>query len=164
MPAIFQNPIFSDDLVSSTELNRQTGRVLDKALERPVTITRNDQHFALLRRDEMSCHVKRATYSEIVFELLNTVFLLLNGNKMGCEHPYGWLSVFDSDELHQFVEEVVGTYRSVSLSEDKWEQLDTLIHEWHESAIAAISADLADAWSDETMEIPLTQPANVACS
>lgn len=41
--------VYGDELITATELNRQPGRVLDTAWERPVTITRNKQHFALLR-------------------------------------------------------------------------------------------------------------------
>ena len=55
-----KNSIYSDELISATELNRQPGRVLDIAQERPVTITRNDHAFALLRREQMAGLVKAA--------------------------------------------------------------------------------------------------------
>ena len=45
--------VYGDELITATELNQQPGRVLDLAMEHPVTITRNDQHFILLRREEM---------------------------------------------------------------------------------------------------------------
>jgi hypothetical protein len=159
-----QNPIFSDDLVSATDLSRQTGRILDRALERPITISRNDHHFALLRREEIAYHVKKAAYSQLMVELLNVAFLLLNGKEIGCEHSYGWLNVFDLDELREFVREIVGAYRLVNSSESNWEQLDALIHEWHESAIAISSEALAEAWNDELKEVPLTLPFTVSCS
>jgi len=62
--------IYSDELITATELNRQSGRVLDKALEPPVTITRNDQSFALLRREEVTFLVKAATQSKAVFGVI----------------------------------------------------------------------------------------------
>jgi hypothetical protein len=80
--------IYSDELITATELNRQPGRVLDKALEHPVTITRNDQSFALLRREEVNSLVKAATQSKAVFETLTVAFSLLLGEKIGFEHPY----------------------------------------------------------------------------
>ena len=46
--------VYGDELITATELNRQPGRVLDLTMDRPITITRNDQHFALLRRDEIA--------------------------------------------------------------------------------------------------------------
>lgn len=158
MPATIQSPIFSDDLVSATELNRQSGSILDKAAERPITITRNDQHFVLLRREEAACQVKRAVYSETVFELLNTAFTLIASGNIGSEHPYGWINVFDSDELKIFVREVVEAYRTVTSGKENWDYLDAVIHEWHESAIAINSPELMEAWNSDYEEVPLTSP------
>ncbi len=78
--------LFGDQLVTATELNRRSGAILDMALSKPVTITRNDQHFALLRR-------------ELVAQLSAL-----------------------SDQVSMYAEAVEG-----------------VIHEWHESAIAAES-------------------------
>ncbi|MHC5831090.1 MAG: hypothetical protein ACYT04_87800, partial [Nostoc sp.] len=103
--------IYSDELITATELNRQPGRVLDKALERPVTITRNDQSFALLRREEVTFLVKTATHSKAVFEALTVAFSLLLGKEIGFEHPYGWLSVFEEDDLQDFIKELSEAFR-----------------------------------------------------
>lgn len=152
------NNAYSDELITATELNRQPGRVLDKALDHPVTITRNDQSFALLRREEVTYLVKAARQSRIVCEVLNVAFRLLLGQKIGSEHPYGWLRVYDADELQEFITEVSETYRLADSSNRAWEQLDDIIHEWHESAIALVSAEIAAAFRDEFDEVPLTQP------
>ncbi|GAX45560.1 hypothetical protein NIES4075_65810 [Tolypothrix sp. NIES-4075] len=150
--------IFSDELITATELNRQPGRVLDKALEHPVTITRNDQFFALLRREEVTFLVKTATQSKTVFEVLTVAFSLLLGKEIGFEHPYGWLRVFDSEDLQDFIKEVSEAFRLIDSSSTTWNMIDAIIHEWHESAIAIASPELAAAFSDEIDEVPLTQP------
>ncbi|MBW4615410.1 MAG: hypothetical protein KME21_19465 [Desmonostoc vinosum HA7617-LM4] len=144
--------IYSDELITATELNRQPGRVLDKALERPVTITRNDQSFALLRREEVTSLVKTATQSQAVFEALTVAFSLLLGKKIGFEHPYGWLSVFDFDELQEFITELSEAFRLINSSTTAWEMIDAIIHEWHESSIAIASPELAAAFSAENDE------------
>lgn len=151
--------IFSDELITATELNRQPGRVLDKALEHPVTITRNDQSFALLRREEVTFLVKTATQSKTVFELLTVAFSLLLGKEIGFENRYGWLRVFDSDDLQDFIKEVSEAFRLIDSSSTTWNMIDAIIHEWHESAIAIASPELAAAFSDEIDEVPLTQPS-----
>ena len=156
------NNAYSDELITATELNRQPGRVLDKALEHPVTITRNDQSFALLRREEVTFLVKAARQSRTVFEVLNVAFRLLLGQKIGSEHPYGWLRVFDSDELQDLIAEVSEAYRLADSSNLIWDQLDDIIHEWHESAIALVSSEIAAAFSDRFDEVPLTQPDAVS--
>jgi hypothetical protein len=146
------NSIYSDELVTATELNRQPGRILDKALEHPITITRNDQSFALLRREDVALFVKTAQHSREIVELLNTAFRLLLNQKIGAEHPYGWLGAFDADELNEFINEVISAYRSVALQETKnfdkaWNELEAIIHEWYESALAIANPDLESAFT-----------------
>ncbi|MBD2502209.1 hypothetical protein [Anabaena azotica] len=151
--------IFADDLVTATELNRQPGKILDRALERPVTITRNDQSFALLRRDHVTALVKVATQSKSLFEALTVAYCLLTGKKIGFEHPFGWLSVFDSDELQEFIKEVSEAFRLIDSSSTGWDMIEAIIHEWHESAIAITSDELAAAFRAEIDEVPLTKPS-----
>ncbi|OUL36224.1 hypothetical protein BV372_08440 [Nostoc sp. T09] len=159
MSLAFVNNAYLDELISATELNRQPGHILDKAAKHPVTITRNGQFFALLPREEVTCLVKTATQSKTVFESLTVAFSLLLGKEIGFEHPYGWLSVFDSDELQEFIKELSKAFRLVDSSTTAWEMIDAIIHEWHESAIAISSPELAAAFNDETDEILLTQPS-----
>ncbi|MBO3464202.1 hypothetical protein G7B40_038275 [Aetokthonos hydrillicola Thurmond2011] len=142
--------IYSDELITATELNRQPGRVLDKALERPVTITRNDQSFALLRREEVTSLVKSATQSKAVFEALTVAFSLLLGKEIGFEHPYGWLSLFDKDELQEFIKELTEAFRLIDSSTTAWEMIDALIHEWQESSIVIASPELRAAFNADT--------------
>jgi len=140
--AIFSNA-YSDELVTATELNRQPGKVLDKAYEHPITITRNDQSFALLRREDVAYLVKGVTQSKAVFEALSVAFRLLLGQKIGYEHPYGWLRVFDADELQEFIKEVSEAFRLTDTSNQAWDLIDATIHEWHESAIAKLTEGIA---------------------
>ena len=157
--------IYSDELITATELNRQPGRVLDKALEHPVTITRNDQSFALLRRENVAAFVKAAQRSKEIVELLSTAFRLLLKQKISTEHPYGWLLVFDSDELNEFIDEVTQAYHLVDLDEKAWNELDAIIYEWHESALAISNPELRAAFSqisDEEIALSPSQIDNVA--
>lgn len=98
--------LFGDQLATATELNRRSGAILDMALSKPV-ITRNDQRFALLRR-------------ELVAQLSAL-----------------------SDQVSMYAEAVEG-----------------VIHEWHESAIAAESEVLDEAFEAESEPIALTPPSN----
>lgn len=157
------NLIYSDELITATELNRQPGRVLDKALEHSVTITRNDQSFALLRRENVASFVKAAQHSREIVELLNTAFRLLLKQKIGTEHPYSWLGVFDEDELNEFIDELMSVYRSIDLYEKAWDELEVIIHEWHESSLAIANPDFEAACSQkssEREEVSLSQPIN----
>jgi len=149
--------IYGDELISATELNRHPGQVLDRALEHPVTITRNEHAFALLRREEMADLVKAAAQTRVVVEVINVAYLLSQGKETGSDYPYGWLKVFDTEELNELVTETINAFRLGSDTRD-WGMLDAVIHEWHESAIAINSPELEKAFSDELDEVPLTKP------
>lgn len=150
--------IFGDELIQAKELNRRPGQVLDKALSHPVTITRNNEFFTLIRREDISSLVNQADQTKEVFELTSAAFLLLHGGEIDTTHPFGWLHAFDTDEIQELVKEVTSAYRKAEFADEYREELQAVIHEWHESAIAIQSDDLTDAWDSPAGEIPLTQP------
>lgn len=157
MAASTSRSIFSDELVKATELNRTPGQILDKALSRPITIARNDEFFTLMRRDEISDIVHSANGTKKAIELVSAAFLALHGD-IDSAHPFGWLRAFDADELQELVMEVMAAYRKAECASECWEELEAVIYEWRESAIAVLSEDLADAWHSPNAEIPLTPP------
>ena len=150
--------IFSDELIQAKELNRRPGQALDKALSHPVTITRNNEFFTLIRREDIASLINQANQTKEVFELTNAAFLMLHGNDIDTTHPFGWLRAFDTDEIQALIKEVTAIYRKVEFAAEYGEELQAVIHEWHESAIAMQSDDLADAWDSPVGEVPLTQP------
>ncbi|MDB9342035.1 hypothetical protein PN456_00115 [Nodularia spumigena CS-586/05] len=64
-----------------------------------------------------------------------------------------------ANELQDFIKEVSEAFRLTDTSNEAWDVIDAIIHEWRESAIAIASPDLAAAFNDQTDEIPLTQPS-----
>lgn len=158
MNATRSHSIFGDELIQAKELNRRPGQVLDKALCHPVTITRNDEFFTLIRREDISILVKQSDQTKEVLELTCAAFLLLHGGDIDATHPFGWLQAFDADELQELVAEVISAYRKAEFAAEYREELRAVIHEWHESAIAIQSDDLAEAWKSPAEEVPLIQP------
>ena len=150
--------VYGDELITATELNRSSGRILDLAMDRPITITRNDQHFALLRRDEMALLVKAVAFSLRVFEVTAAAYRLRLGEQIGSENIYGWLKVFDKDELSELIVEIEKDYRLAESEPAAWDRIEATIYEWHESAIAISSPEVAAAFSDEIDEVLLTKP------
>lgn len=149
--------VYSDELFSATDLNRKSGLVLDRALERPVTITRGDHSFALLPREDAAKLMKAASQLKAAFELIVASSKLRNGEGIGSGHLYGWLEVFDPEELSELNAEIHSAVQHC-LDAGDWDMFDAVIHEWHESAMAIESPELAAAFSDEIDEVPLTQP------
>lgn len=152
-------PQFSDEIIKATALNRTPGAILDKASSNPVTIIRNDECFALLDRRLFAQLVTEANQSGKVLDVIHAAFQVLSGDSLAIESHYGWLSAFDSDEIKDFVSEVLCAFRKAPLIEDGWEELEAIVHEWHESAIAVLSNDLDDAFSNEVDEVLLSEPS-----
>lgn len=152
-------PQFSDEIIKATALNRTSGAVLDKASINPVTIVRNEECFALLKRDEFARLVAEADHAGKVTEVLCAAFQAMQGKSLATESLYGWLRAFDKDEIQDLVTEVLEAFHNAPVVVDGWEELEAVIHEWHESAIAILSDDLTDAFSTESDEVPLTAPS-----
>lgn len=152
------NAVYSDDLFTATDLNRQSGQVLDRALDHPVTITRNDQAFALLSREKMANWIKAVSNLRDALEIIGAISQLRTGESIDSRHIYGWVRVFDAEELADLEKEIHSAVRHCS-DAGSWDLLDTVIHEWRESAIAIESSELAAAFDDEIEQVLLTQPS-----
>jgi hypothetical protein len=106
----------------------------------------------------MAGHIKAAAMTRVVVEVINVAYQLSQGKEIGDNHEYRWMKAFDTSELNELVAEVMNAY-SVGYDTGNWDDLDVVIHEWHESAIAINSPELEKAFSDEKDEVPLTPPA-----
>jgi hypothetical protein len=142
---------FEDELFSATDLNRRAGYVLDRALQHPVTITRNEQAFALLPREHMSKLIETARHTQTLFDLVNVAVRLIQSHDISLEHSNRWLKAFDTEEINELLVELFDAYSQAQHSED-WTILTTTIHEWKESAMAISSQELAEAFDEETEE------------
>jgi hypothetical protein len=106
----------------------------------------------------MALLVKAATVSLTVFEVMAAAYRLRLGESISSEHPYAWLKVFDSDELCELIGELEKAYRVAESEPGSWNAIEIIIYEWHESAIALSSPELAAAFNDEIDEVLLTPP------
>jgi superfamily I DNA/RNA helicase len=66
-----------------------------------------------------------------------------------------WLSAFDKDDLQSLVKELIEAMQLIDPREDGFKELQSVIHEWQESARAIQSNEVSD---DEPDEVPLTNP------
>jgi hypothetical protein len=79
----------------------------------------------------------------------------LSQNQPTSNDFFAWLNVFDIDELQDFIHELL------IASAKSTEEIDAVLHEWNESAIAIASPALAEAFQSETDEVALTDPSVV---
>ena len=133
--------LYSDCLFSSSELNRRSGYVLDTALTKPVTITRNNDSFALLKRELMANMAKGIEQMDNVSQLMNVAYRLSSGQFVESNNEFKWVEKFDSEERSELVNEVYSALE-LAKSTDDWDEVAAVIHEWRESALAIDSDDL----------------------
>jgi hypothetical protein len=125
-----------------------------------VTISRNNEQFALLRRDQAAQLVRAVNVIHVAIEALSAVHSAIGG-----ESPTGgmsWLKIYEKDDLQRLCSELLEVTRSASVGSGDWGQVETVIHEWRESAIVAMSGVIdAAMFNDQAEESPLPHPDEV---
>lgn len=158
--AIEFNPLFSDEVFTSTELNRHVGTILDHARRRPVTISRNNELFALLRREQAAKLVGTVNRIIRAVSVLSAARTAITGGQI--PEPFRWLEVYEKDDLEKLVTEVLSAMLSAASCESDWDDVEVLIHEWRESALAARSGVLDSAmYNEPSEEVPLEHPEEI---
>jgi hypothetical protein len=145
--------VFQDEVVRATDLNRSSGEILTKASRRPVTIVRNDETFALMRRDIATLWSKEASYATHLLELISNALL----HRDALESEYKWLGAFESDQLNEMAGELIESYRNAIRTRD-WETFDAILYEWSESGWAALNVEHDEAFHAAGEEKPVPSP------
>lgn len=148
--------VFADEVYSSTDLNRRSAEVLNHARLRPVTISRNTEQFALLRREEAARLVQTVKVLGGVVELLSEIQSAIAGQTPS--HKFLWLKIFDKDDLKKMFSAVLGSTRNAFLENASFEDVEAVIHEWMESGSVAQSGVLESAMFEFAEEVPLPVP------
>jgi hypothetical protein len=142
--------ILQDEVVRATDLNRASGEVLNKASRTPVTIVRNEETFALMRRDVAAGWRKEATFAAHLTQVM--WHALAHPSSMGPE--FDWIGAFDEEDRREMVDELMNLYRK-AIRDGSWDDLEAGIHEWSESGWAARSSELKKAFDAPDERIPL---------
>ena len=148
--------LFADEVYFSTDLSRRAGEVLNHARRGPVTISRNKEQFALLKREHVAELVGTAGQFGPILDLLEGALSKIEGK----EPPpvLGWLKAFDTDDLRKMIREVLFASVNALRETGDWESVNAIIHEWHESGLVA-GNEVLDAASQATSEkIPIPDP------
>jgi hypothetical protein len=155
--------VFSDEVYTSTDLNRRAGEVLNHAREHPVTISRNNEQFALLKREQAARLVRLVDRTSAILTLLSEVHAVIHGDNPS--PPFAWLIIFEKDDLQKLCSEVLGAVGKAAGGIRDWDEVAGVIHEWRESAIVAKSGVLDHAmFHEEADEVPLPDPREISDS
>src|SRR5437879_2801140 len=97
--------IFGDEVYTSTDLNRRSGEVLNHARLRPVTISRNNEQFSLVRKEEAASGFR--VLNHIQFAM--TVLIGVQQAAAGEQPPpaVSWINIYDKDDIQKLGSEVL---------------------------------------------------------
>jgi hypothetical protein len=147
--------LFGDQVFSATDLNRRGGEVLNRARTHPVTISRNNEQFALVRREYAAGLVSAVSHLSNVLSLTRSVHAVLADKPVA--ESMSWIKAFDAEDLSGMVDEITAA-TDTALDTGDWEPLDALMHEWRESAFAISSGVLKDAMNEPADPTPVRRP------
>lgn len=149
--------LYSDEVFTATELNRRVGTVLDRARVGPVTISRNNELFALVRREYAAGMIQLVRQMQAALETLAAIHSALSGEPLSAQ--FCWLDAFEKDDLARMNAEVFSSVGEAVSGAVEWNEVEALTHEWKESALVAKSGVLLAALSEDSAEeYPLLHP------
>lgn len=152
--------LFSDEVFTSTDLNRRSAEVLNRASKNPVTISRNNEWFALLRREQAADLVKGLAQTVMVIQMAQGAVAIRQNEPQSIPAALSWMKAFDEEERLTMLSEVFAACVQAS-EEGDWNSVDDIIHQWHESAIVIESGILQRAMASESDEQQLPDPNTV---
>jgi hypothetical protein len=150
--------VFADEVYSSTDLNRRHTQVLNQARKGPVTISRNNEQFALMKRSWAASLFKAVRSIGETLELIQVTVAAMEGKEVPAR--FEWLQAFDKGDLMQMVDELIAVTKAAMDGSREWEDVAGLVHQWHESSLAAAGGVLDRALADDLDETPLTDPSS----
>lgn len=151
MTPMMRYPMFADEVISSTELTRNTSEVLDQALKGPVTISRRSEQFALLSRSTAARMTRTLVAATLAVEHLEEILRVKATHRARAAH-YSWMQVYEKDDLEKFQSELMeATLRALS-DEGEPSEVGDLIHEWRESGMAVQSGVIDNVMHDPSVE------------
>ena len=152
--------LFSDEVFSSTDLNRRLGEVLNRARKNPVTIARNNERFALVKREHAATLVRGIKQMADALNVVRGDVALRKNRPDAVPAAAAWMKAFDEEDRLSMLEEILdGCIRaSTDDAADQWENVGDLIHQWRESAAVVESGVLRDAMAAEVQEQEITDP------
>lgn len=153
------NGLYTDEVFSAKDLNRRAAEVLDKALKSPVTISRKNEQFALLRRDQVGRLFEAVSTLTNAIEILAAAWVAARGGSIA--PAVSWIKQFDAEELAEFAKELVAAIEIANRNASAWEDVRTLIFQWERSAEALRKGILTEAMREEPDEVELAEPAAI---
>ena len=85
----------------------------------------------------------------LALEVTTIAHQVMEGEKVAADYPYAWMMEFDRDDLKEFMDDVRGTFYRFSGLPNAYSEVDSVIYEWHESALINASGVLDEMYAKD---------------
>ena len=120
----------------------------NRARNGPVTIARNNEHFALIRRDQAEGLIQAVAQFKEVVELFEGATPVRAGLKPPASMT--WVAGLNKEDQVAMIGEVLTECARAS-AENDWNAVGDLLHQWKESAAAMDSGVLRSALAESCL-------------
>jgi len=128
--------VFSDDIVKATDLRNKQREWLERAYEKPITVSYGKKQLAIMRREQVSRLFAANYYLELVAKACGE-FL-----KEKPSSTFPWVEYLPDNEKLTFHRELMNrALKSVDTGD--WAQLEYLIEDWKATAEVERSPELS---------------------
>lgn len=144
-----------EHLTTVTEFNKSPSGWLTEAASKPVTITRpKATDITLISRDRW----QDASISQSWLALFSAIVRYAAETFMGvsgptCPADFSWLTLFEKEDLREFVDELSTALQGVALGLRPWSDVNTVVEEWRRSAIVLNDQELRRRFKDTLKDI-----------
>lgn len=144
-----------EHLTTVTEFNKSPSSWLTAAATKTVTITRPKQaDITLISRDRwQDASFSKAWLSQLSAIVKYTVEKASDVPNPALPAEFSWLTLFDIDDVHEFVDELSSALQRVVQGLRPWDDVDTVVEEWRRSAIALSNEELQRRFQDTLKDI-----------
>jgi len=130
--------VFSDTIVNATDLRNNQKQWLERAYNKPITVSYGRKQLAIMNREQVSKLYMATYYLELVIKVYDEF------EKEGKSKTFPWVENLSEGDRLQFHKALL-TNALRSVITNNWTQLEYLIQDWEATAEVEGDPELAKA-------------------
>jgi len=127
---IMVSTIFSDIIVSPTDLRKNQRLLLDGAYDKPITVKYGRKQLVILRREQVNHMIMAQYYADLVIRYCQELYSRKRESVV-----FPWIDTLDDEERVEFLNELLAEFNESS-ERNNWPRLAQLLDEWKATAEA----------------------------
>jgi hypothetical protein len=143
--------LFSDAIISSTELKNNQRRWFERACRAPISITnRGGRNFVLINRDQVHNLFLAREYAEKILKYCHELKDATDTGEFASD-VFPWAKNLSYDERLEYRDELVSTFTEVIHTND-WSVMDEVISSWEATAEALTNKEFMEVVNSDPVK------------